>query len=415
MANTLLTPLIYAKTALALLKNNLVMGRLVDSSLTKEFNQIGDTIYVKRDVQFSVRSGAQAQMQDVTEGRVPVQINLQKGIDIKFTDLQEALSVTDLLRSNIMKSKTAQLAQQIDFDCAQATLEFPSWVGSAGATPSLIDSPSDFNLGMTRLNNLAVPAGNRAAILSPDDYGAMVAFFTTPAFNDNETNLSALRKAQLPMLMGADAYMTQNVPYFTTGTRAATGGATVTGANQNVTYSSVANSYTQTLNIAGLTNGQTIKRGDIFSFNSGTSVNFVNPRSKINTGIPAQFVVLQDVTVVGTTATITIANPIITSGPYQTVTAAPDDTAQIVWVGVANTTYRRNSIFDMDAIKLVWAKPVMPFSGQTAFASDPDTGITIRYWRESDIINDEHLHRWDVIYGVTNADRRMGTTLTGTP
>jgi hypothetical protein len=411
MANTLLTPLVYAKSALALLKNNLVMGRLVDSSLTKMFNQVGDTVYVKRDVQFAIRSGAQAQMQDVVEGRVPVTIDKQKGIDIKFTDLQEALSVTDLLRSNIMASKAAQLAQEIDNDLAQTTLEFPSWVGTPG---NLIDSPSDFNLGMTRLNNLAVPMNDRSAILSPNDYGAMVAFFTTPAFNDNETNLTALRRAKLPMLMGADAYMTQNVPIFTTGTRVASGAAQVDGANQGVTYNAVANTYQQTLNIKGLTNGQTIKKGDIFSIVSGTAVNWVNPRSKINTGIAAQFVVLADVTVVGTQATIQIANPIITSGAYQTVTAAPDDSAQITWVGVANTSYSRNSQFVGDAIKLVWAKPVMPFSGQTAFASDPESGITIRYWRESDIINDEHLHRWDVIYGVKNADRRMGTSISGT-
>ncbi len=412
MANALLTPLVYAKTALALLKNNLVLGRLVDSSLTKMFNQVGDTIYVKRDVNFAVRTGAIAQMQDVIEGRVPVKIDTQQGIDIKFTDLQEALSVTDLLRSNIMVSKSAQLAQQVDYAIAQKTLEFPSWVGTPG---NLINSPSDFNIGATQLNNLAVPQNDRSAILSPNDYGAMVSFFTTPAFNDNDTNLSALKRAKLPMLMGMDAYMTQNVPLFTTGSRTASGAAQVNGAAQGVTYSSVSDGYTQTFLIKNLTNGNTIKKGDIFSITSGTAVNFVNPRSKVDTGIAAQFVVLADVTVVGTTATVTIANPIITSGAYQTVTAAPDDSATITWVGTASTTYARNAQFVGDAIKLVWAKPTMPFSGQTAYASDPDTGITIRYWRESDIINDEHLHRWDIIYGVMNSDRRMGTSISGTP
>jgi len=411
MANTLLTPLVYAKTALVLLKNQLVMGRLVDTSLTKMFNQVGDTVYVKRDVNFQIRSGAQAQMQNVTEGRVPVTIDKQKGIDIKFTDLQEALSVTDLLRSNILKSKTAQLAQEVDRDLALSTLEFPSWVGTPG---QLINSPSDFNTGVTRLNNLAVPMNDRSAIMSADDYGAMVSFFTVPAFNDNSTNLDALRRAKLPMLMDVDAYMTQNTPRFRTGTRTAAGATQIDGASQNVTYESVANAYTQTLNLKGLTNGHTIKKGDIFSIVSGTAVNFVNPRSKEDTGIAAQFVVLADVTVSGTTATVTIANPIITSGAYQTVTAAPDNSAAVTWVGTADTVYTRNSIFQGDAIKLVWAKPVMPFSGQTAYATDPDSGVTIRYWRESDIINDEHIHRWDIIYGVANADRRLGTSLNGT-
>ena len=56
----------------------------------------------------------------------------------------------------------------------------------------------------------------------------------------------------------------------------------------------------------------------------------------------------------------------------------------------------------------------MPYSGEADFATDPDTGLTVRYWRTSDGINDTHLHRFDVIYGVKNVDPRRGVRISGT-
>ena len=46
--------------------------------------------------------------------------------------------------------------------------------------------------------------------------------------------------------------------------------------------------------------------------------------------------------------------------------------------------------------------------------TDPDTGLTIRYWRYSDGASDTHNHRFDVFFGTVNADRRLGTRVSGT-
>jgi hypothetical protein len=55
----------------------------------------------------------------------------------------------------------------------------------------------------------------------------------------------------------------------------------------------------------------------------------------------------------------------------------------------------------------------MPYSGEADYATDPDTGLTVRYWRSSDSTNDTHMHRFDVVYGVKNIDPRRGTRLSG--
>jgi hypothetical protein len=55
----------------------------------------------------------------------------------------------------------------------------------------------------------------------------------------------------------------------------------------------------------------------------------------------------------------------------------------------------------------------MPFTGEADFATDPDTGISVRYWRYSNGGTDVHSHRWDVYYGTKNVDPRLGTILSG--
>lgn len=409
MSNTLLDPKVYANTMLALLKNNLVMGKLVTTEFKNEFKKIGNTVYVKRPPEFVVREGPVAQVQEVIEGETPVTMDRQRGIDIEFTSLEDTLSVDDLLKNAVMQAEAAQLAQTIDSDLMSQTLEFPNWVGTPGQD---IDSAVDFFKAPERLDLMAVPQDMRCGVLSPIDYWSLAGGFTNLPVQER-IGVDALERARLPLVGNVQPYMTQSVINLTTGTRAPSGASAVNGANQDVTYSSVAaNDYKQTLNIDGLSSGQTIKAGEVFSI---ANVNAVNPRTKQDTGQLAQFVVLEDATADGSgEATITIANPIITSGAYQTVTAAPANDAAITWLGTASTAYRQNAVFHKSAITLVFAKLTDPFSGQASYSTDPQTGITIRYWRTSDGTNDTHLHRWDVLYGVKNVDRRLGTRLSGT-
>jgi hypothetical protein len=141
----------------------------------------------------------------------------------------------------------------------------------------------------------------------------------------------------------------------------------------------------------------------------------VNPRTKANLGYLQQFTVLADATAAaGAIAALQISPPIIATGAYQNVSAVPADDAVVTWLGSASTTYQMNAAFHKTAIKLVSAKLIMPYSGEADYATDPDTGITVRYWRYSDGTSDTHNHRWDVLFGTVNADRRLGARISGT-
>lgn len=412
MANAFVFEQKVANAFLLLLKNNLVMGKLVNTKLDKEFtgNEIapGNTVSVRRSINYTVRDGATASAQDTVVGKVDITIDKQKGIDTSFTSAEETLSVDQLLENTMMKTKSAILAQQIDEDLIRVALKFPHWAGTPGQT---INSASDFFVGVQRAVELSIPQDDVAAILSPSDHFALAGSFTGLNASDS-TVKTAIEKAQIPMIGGVQPYMSQNVVNLTCGTRAASGASLIDGAAQNVAYADVKNTYSQTLNVKGLTAGHTIKAGEVFTI---AGVNAVNPRSKADLGYLQEFTVLADATAGGTgLAALTIANPIITSGAYQTVTAAPADGAAIVYKGTASTAYRQNAIFHRGAIALVGAKLTTPANGKVAFATDPETGLSVRFWRSSDATNDVHLQRCDVLYGVGMLDARLGVRLSGT-
>jgi hypothetical protein len=407
--NTLLTPKIYANVMLKLLKNNLIMGKLVSTDFKDEFRKKNDKIFARRPPQFLVREGRVAAVQPVLEGEVEVKLDTQVGVDIEFTSIEETLTVDDMLDNAIMQSNAATLAQYIDTAIMEKILEFPSWVGTPGQT---VDSVADYSEGPKRLDNLSVPRTLRAGVLAVDDHWALA---NSLNFHPSSSDLArtAIEDAEIPLLGGTNAYMTQSTINLTTGTRAAAGASLVNGAGQVVNYEDVADDYTQTIDIDGLTAGHTVLNGEVFAIQG---VYAINPRTKAPQSFLYQMTVIGDYVADGggAIADLKFQCPIIVGGAYATVSAAPADDAPITWMGVANTSYRQNAVFHKSALQLTFAKLVMPRSGRAAYSTDPDTGISIRYWETSDGTNDTHLHRWDILFGRTNIDPRLGTRLSGT-
>lgn len=411
MSNAFATPKVYANVGLALLKNELVMAKLCDSeAVESEFKPgVGTTVYVKRPPEFAIRDGATASAQDVVEGEVAVVCDKQKGVDVQFTGFEASTNVDQLLKSKVIKAAMTQIASQIDSDLIDNVKYFNNWVGTPGNT---IDSPADFFLAPRRLDEMAVPTSDRNAILSPADAYGIAGNLLGTAAQQGEIAKSALERVKIPMIGNVESYMTQTVPVLTTGTRATTG-AQVDGASQNVTYASARTTYTQTILLKSAGASKTFVAGEKLTI---AGVNAVNPRTKADLGYARQFTVVSNATsAAGGAVTLTISPPIIASGAFQNVSAAPADSANVTSLGALSTPFILNAAFHKSAIKLVGVKPPKPFTGESDYATDPDTGITVRYWRYSDGGTDVHNHRWDVYYGTKNVDPRLGTLISGTP
>jgi hypothetical protein len=396
MSHTFLPPKVFANAGLKLLKNHLVMAKPGG----------GATVNVKRPPEFAIRTGATASAQDVIEGEVAVTIDKQAGVDVQFTSAEETLSVDALLKSKVLDASMSQIASYIDQQLVARVSEFHNWVGTPG---QVVDSPADFFLAPQRLDEMAVPANDRNAIMTPQDgYGMAGSLLASAGMAGNDVARNALQKAKIPILGNVDPYITQTIPSLTTGTR--TNGA-VNGASQGVTYLAVKSTYQQTLNIDGVGASGSVKQGEVFTI---AGVYAVNPRTKAAMPYLQQFTALEDrAASAGVINALNISPPIIASGAFQNVSAAPADDAVLTWLGSASTTYRPSAAFHKTAIKLVSAKLIRPYSGESDFSTDPETGITVRYWRYSNGDNDTHNHRWDVMFGTVNADRRLGVRLSG--
>lgn len=429
MTQSIAVPQVFARAGLAHLKNNLVMGRLVDTSFTNEFRKVGDTVKAKRPPEFVVGNGRNAFKQDVIEGSVDVKCNRQKHIKVSFTSVEDTLSADSLLKSRVLANAMAQLAQEVDTELMGL---YRSVYACAGTPGQVINSPADFFEAPLMLDNMAVPSTDRQAVLYPKDYFALAAYFTgTTQANANSIGEAAITKARIPMIGDVQPYKTQSVVVHTNGTWA--GGALIKGANQTSTYDSVKATYRQALLIDDLTDGATLKVGDVFTI---ANVYAVNPRTKAQLDYLQQFVVRPGTDGSGGYAaasrtnpdgttykadddgtytfsssgsaeiSIQISPPIITSGAYQNVSAAPANDAAITLIG-GSTANPQNLVFHRQALTLVTARLEMPFTGEAAYETDPDTGLSVRYWRYSSGDADEHAHRFDILFGATCLDNRL--------
>lgn len=426
MANAFkLTSKVGANALLQLLKNNMVWGKNVSTRYSSEFGnkamQIGDTFTIRRPVEFITSNGATFVNQDVVTGSATVTIDKQRHIGITWEPTDGPLKVDALLNDSVLNGQMAQIAQLIESDIANEALEFPNWVGTPG---QVVNSASDFLKAPERLDLEVVPTSDRIGILPPPDFYAIGGSFTTQTFYGNAINDKVLNNLKLPMISSVQPTMAQTVVSLTTGNRTAADslGFLVAGASQSVNYADVKDGYTQTIDLDNFTAGDTIKRGEVFTI---SDVFAVNPRTKQVQTYLRQFVVLEDATADSTGAiTLTIANPIIaatgadetlrTNQAYQTVGTVPANDAEVTFLGASQTTYQLPIVYHKDSIQLCYVKPTRPHNGDYSYATDPETGVTIRVWAFSSGTSDQHKVRVDVLYGLVNYDRRLGTKLSGT-
>lgn len=411
MSNSLITPTMIAREAIMQLDNNLVWGNSVHRGYEGEFgasvngNKVGSSVTIRRPVQFTVREGATANVQDVTEGTTSITVDKQRGVDFKFTSSDMTLNISEFSERYI-KPAMIQLANTVDKDIAALYKDVYNWVGSPGQT---INSYTDFIKGPERLDLGAVEQEGRIGVLSPADHWGLAGAFSSLYINKTATN--ALEKATLGEVGGVSLLMSQNVQTHTVG---AHGGTPLTrGANQGVAYSAAKATMTQTLATDGWTTSSSLKQGDVFTV---SGVYAVNPVTKATLAHLQPFVITTTVTTAASaanTTSIVISPPLITTGPYQTVSADCADNTTITYFGTASTGYPQNLLFKKEAFALAVVPMERP-AGATDVVTESYKNLSVRLIPYYDGTNDVSNWRLDVLYGVKTIDARKAVRLSGT-
>lgn len=412
MPNTTLSASVIAKAAVALLDNELVFAKNVFRGYEDEFSNsvngytVGETVSIRKPAQFTVRLGAVASSQDVTEGKTSFTVDKQRGVDFEFTSQQLTLNIKEL-SERVIKPAMVQLANEIDRNVANLYSGVFNVLGTPGTTLSAF---AGLSRAAERLDLSAVPSDGRKAILSPTDHwgvaGAQTALYMQGVAK------SAYEAGFIGEIAGLNTYKSQNVVTHTAGTRT---NGTVTGAGQVTTYAAVKDTGTvpgtQTgFSISGVGASATVKAGDVFTI---ANVYAVNPVTKVKQTFLQQFVVTADATAsVGGVVLVDICPAIITSGAFQTVDAAPASGAAVSFAHTASSVTAQNLAFRESAFGLVTVPMVRP-PGSVDCSRQSYKGLNVRVIPFYDGTNDVSKWRLDVLFGTKVIDPRQAARIAG--
>ncbi len=414
MANAFKDTTLVTKIMLKHFLNSLVLGKKVDRQVDNSGafrSKVGETVYVERPVMFTSSDGAEITSGDITdieEATVPVQLSLRKKVAFAISSKDKTLSV-DRIKEKYIIPAAQELAQVVESAIADVYKYIYNFVGTPGTVPSTFLSIAN---AKRKLSDLGVPDDMMCnAFWSPNARvnladGLKAVFPQTIA-------KTAIEQASFGRYGGFENFECQSLKNHTVGV--ATGTPLVNGASQNTTYALAKDTWTQSLVTDGWTDDKTgiLKAGDVFTI---ANVYAVNRRTRETTGVLQDFVVTADADSGSSTgpSTLTISPPIITSGPYQTVDAAPaDDAAITVKTGTGGTAYRQNMALHKNAITLAFAKIDTPDSDEGAKAYRMEyEGISIRCVYQYDISLDKTVYRFDVLFGAKAQNPGFGIRIT---
>lgn len=388
MSNSLVTCSIVAKESLAILENMLGFSANVNRDWEDEFSgnmsrgyAPGSTINIKKPPRYTYRAGRVAVPQSTTESTIPLVLS-QGGTDLNFTSYERTLSLTKL--ESKLQAAMATVANEIDrqgLDLARTATY--NALNTSGAVPNTQALALAAVTGINqRLDEMGAPRDRqRALTLSPGLNASFVQGFAG-LFNSQATLSKQFGSGVMVDSLGLSYHMDQNVATHVNGAATATN---ISGANQTGSA----------LTVVAVAAG-TLTKGTVITL---PGVYAVNPQSRQSTGVLAQFVVTADALVGATT--INISPAIVTSGPFQNVTASPT-TAQpyVIW-GAASTSYQTSVGYHKDAFTLacvpMWAPP--GGKGVIDVAQESYKGMNIKVTEFYDGVNDNSIMRLDVLFG----------------
>ena len=411
MANDFKNTSLVTKWAVKEFLNALVMGQKIDRQLddSNVFSgaKVGASASIRRPVMFEATASATYSASDIQEAIVPVTINNRQHVGFDITDEDLSLKIEDA-NERYIKPAMEELAQVVESAIAAVYTEIPNLVGTPGTTPSTF---LDIANATAELSKLGVPLSDRHAFWDSESTVSLSNGLKGVFVQD--TANTAIEEASFGRYAKFDNYESNSLSTHTVGV--ATGTPLVNGASQNVTYLTAKDTDTQTLITDGWTNDTAgiLLAGDIITI---AGVNSVNRRTREDTGDLQTFTVINDAASGATTgpATLTIAPPIITSGPYQTVTAAPvNDAAITVKTGTGGSSYRQNMAWHRNAITMAFVPLDVADAGTGVKQSRENfKGISITTTRFFSGTSMTMSYRFDILFDVIVQNRSFAVRIT---
>lgn len=390
---------VFANKALRILKNELVFlkgcNRDNEYLFAKPGMKSGNTINVRYPARYVGRVGEGYSPEPYVESSYPVVIRPLQGVDIDLPSTDWTLNIDDT-EKRVLQPAMAQLVNNVERDCMQVAYQGVSnFVGTLNTVPTTSNIPLQ---AAASLRNEAFPKGkDNRLIISPNTNATLVPALAG-LFNPQVKISDQYEEGMIgKKTLGWDWYESQNTWVHTIGPLGGT--PAVNGANQTGS-AIVTNGWTASAALR-------LKKGDIIEI---ANVNAVNPMTRVVYGGLRHFVVTADTYSDGSgNATIPIY-PSIVPAPlaFATTDSVPTTGALISVFGIAaagqgaiaNTTSAQCMGYHRDAFTFAGVSQQLP-KGSTEMAyeaTDPDTGIQLRFVRQYVATQNLFVNRFDVLY-----------------
>jgi len=393
MAQTILTPTEVTRKALAVLHNKLkfikTINREYDSRFATSGAKNGGSLLIREPNQFTVRTGAVMDTQDVSETSQTLTLATQKGVDVNFSSVELTLSLDDFTQ-RIIDPAMSRLAADVEYTVlSNVYKDVFSLTGDPDAEP---DSMLDVLRANARVSENLAPESDRHFLLNSSTMAPLVNAVGTYFHKASELE-RAFADGYIGQAAGLKWWESNMVPSHTNGNRDDT--TPVVNTSSGIT------SGTATIAITALDSTSTVKKGDVFTV---ANVWAVNPETKQRYNRLKQWVATADGTASGGALTVAVSPTPITSGAKQNCEIVSAGAGKAVVFeatggsGDASAVLTQPLCYHKDAFTFVTADLEMP-KGVDWAAREVYDGISLRIVRQFDIVNDKFPCRIDVLFG----------------
>lgn len=331
--NNILTHEMVAKEAAAMLVEESQFIKSINRNREKEFNrdisgyEVGDSVKIKVPPLPVVTDGEVFDEEDAKlnarESQVELNVDIPKHVGLKFGSIEKTLKMANF-KERFLRPAINSLAADIDAEfLKRAIVSVNNMTLIREREPHPL---APFGRAREMMGKALAPKVKRFALLSSGLTNSIVDTSGT-LFNPTAEIAKQYKEGYVGRARGFEFVESEHIFTFQNGSKV--NGISVRGANQTG----------DVLTIGGVSNGDTIKAGSVFSIDG---VYQIHPLTRKSYGVPMQFVVLEDVEVGGTTADVRIyprLTPTELGGKKQanaTISNTPANGAVLTFVGEAD-------------------------------------------------------------------------------
>lgn len=131
MADTFLTPSVFANEGIRQLENELVLGNKVHTDYSKDYAMIGDTLNIRKTTNYAGQNDnldVTSYSEDITQGKTTIQMNKTVSIKVDIGAIDGTLSF-DRVQEDVIRPPSSRCA----------TVSSPNW---PRCIPALTGSPA---------------------------------------------------------------------------------------------------------------------------------------------------------------------------------------------------------------------------------------------------------------------------------